>query len=107
MIVQGRFHHGDLILIGATFVKDHPDNRTEIIPDTVNLATLQDAAAMQALRDSATNAVNTTIIANDRIVKLLFEILFDHESRLRTLAAQPAITRAQYRNGIIAIWSNL
>ncbi len=39
---------------------------------------------------------------SQRIARLLFELEFDQESRLRVLEAQPAITRAQYRAALLA-----
>jgi len=36
--------------------------------------------------------------------RLMFEILFDLENRVRTLAGQATITRAQYKGGIQSRW---
>lgn len=41
------------------------------------------------------------------LARLLFEVLFDHEKRLRVLEAKPVITRAQYRSAIITVWKGL
>lgn len=46
----------------------------------------------------------TAIDGKDR---LQFEINFDQESRLRVLEGRPAITRAVYRDALIARWKAL
>lgn len=53
-----------------------------------------------ALRDAL---AATEVDARDR---LAFEINFDQESRIRVLEGRPAITRAQYRNALIAAWKS-
>ena len=46
-------------------------------------------------------------LSKDRMAKLLFEINFDQENRLRTLQGQAAVTRAQYRNALFSVWRTL
>ena len=43
----------------------------------------------------------------DKMRKLLFEVNFDQENRVRALEGIPTITRAQYRTGLIAVWRTL
>jgi hypothetical protein len=38
-----------------------------------------------------------------KLARLLFEIVFDQENRIRVLAGQAAVTRAQYRAQLIAV----
>lgn len=40
-------------------------------------------------------------LESDRIRRLIFEIEFDQENRLRTLEGRSQITRAQYRDGLL------
>ena len=42
-----------------------------------------------------------------KIARLSFNIKYDQESRLRVLEARPAITRAQYRDAMIAAYKAL
>ena len=39
--------------------------------------------------------------------RLLFEINFDHENRIRALEGKAVITRAQYRDALVARWKLL
>lgn len=43
----------------------------------------------------------------DKMRKLLFEVNFDQENRVRVLEGRPTITRPQYRTGLIAVWRTL
>jgi hypothetical protein len=43
----------------------------------------------------------------EKFKRLLFEINFDQENRIRALEAKAAITKIQYRNAIKAAWRNL
>ena len=47
---------------------------------------------------------NSAVDAEDR---LLFEINFDQENRIRALEGKAAITRAQYRDALVARWKQL
>ena len=49
----------------------------------------------------------TRKLADDKVVRLLFEINFEQENRLRNLQGQQSITRAQYRNALIATYKSL
>jgi hypothetical protein len=73
------------------------------MPTEAEVNAVTDEQISAALKDTE----NTNLIQNDKLAKLLFEIAFDQENRLRTQAGQPTITRAQYRNGILALWRNL
>lgn len=42
--------------------------------------------------------------AVDKVNRFLFEIYFDLENRMRVREGRPTITRAQYRNGLIAAY---
>lgn len=46
-------------------------------------------------------------LAVDAKDRLLFEIEFDQENRIRAIELRPAITRAQYRDALIARWKQL
>jgi len=60
-----------------------------------------DAAKLAQLHDSdAAGAI-------DGMDRLQFEHLFDLENRMRAQESQPQITRAQYRNALIAKWKTL
>lgn len=41
------------------------------------------------------------------LARLMFEVEFDQEKRLRVLEGKPAITKLQYRNALIAQWKTL
>lgn len=43
----------------------------------------------------------------DKFKRLLFEINFDQENRIRALEAKTTITKIQYRNAIKALWRTL
>lgn len=43
----------------------------------------------------------------DKFTRLLFEINFDQENRIRVLEGKPAISRAQYRAALIAFYKAL
>lgn len=63
---------------------------------------LTDKAALD-LDAEATKAVTGTLKKDH----LLFETLFDHESRLRMLAGQPPVTKDQYKSSLIALYKTL
>lgn len=44
---------------------------------------------------------------NDRLLRLLFEMNFDQENRLRAAAGQQVVTRGQYLDAIKAIYRGL
>jgi len=46
-------------------------------------------------------------LAQDKLARLLFEINFDQENRVRVLEGRAALTRQQYRAGLVAIWRTL
>jgi hypothetical protein len=43
----------------------------------------------------------------DDISRMLFEITFNHENRIRTLQGQGALTRAQYKTALINFYKSL
>lgn len=43
----------------------------------------------------------------DKVRRLLFELNFDQEERLRVLESKPVITKAQYRDALITKWKAL
>ena len=45
-------------------------------------------------------------IAVDRMDRLQFEVSFDHENRIRAREGKGAITRAQFRDALIARWKS-
>ena len=57
----------------------------------------QDEEASRAAADTST----------DKAKRLLFEINFNQENRIRVLEAKPAITRIQYRDALIALYKTL
>ncbi len=46
-------------------------------------------------------------MAIDSTDRLIFEVLFDIENRVRVLEAKAAVTRAQYRTALITRWKAL
>jgi len=49
----------------------------------------------------------TSKFNQDKLYKLLFEVIFNHENRIRTLEGMPVITRAQLRVALKNIWASL
>lgn len=79
----------------------------EITEVPLTQAELDAAAAAKAAEDAynAPDAVaSRTIDATDR---LWFEVNFDQENRVRALEGKGAITRAQYRDALIARYKTL
>lgn len=46
-------------------------------------------------------------IDKDKLIRLLFEITFDQENRLRVLEAAPRITKARYKNALVSTYKTL
>jgi hypothetical protein len=71
----------------------------------------QDAKPTQASLDTALAVLNSVdgqaAVHVDKQDRLLFEINFDQENRIRVLEGRAAITRAQYRNALINAWKTL
>lgn len=63
-----------------------------------------EAPAATTARIDAESAAD---IQRDKLVRTLFEALYDHESRLRVLEAKAAITKPQYRNALLAVYKAL
>ena len=57
----------------------------------------------------ATNATSAeaAFTNGERMIRLNFEVNFDQENRIRTLAGQPTITKAQYRAALVNIYKAL
>ncbi len=47
------------------------------------------------------------VLAIDSVDRLQFEVLFNHETRVRALEALAPITRSQFRDALIARWKTL
>lgn len=95
----------DLHLIGATFVRQVEGGK-EVSPDDLDLTVLSDPVTMGSLRSNAKGADLVSRL-DAGIFPILFEVLLDQENRLRSLQALPAVTRAQYRSALIALWKSL
>lgn len=70
-----------------------------IMPDDPDPPRVFTPAELQIEADARLN--------NDKLARLLFEINFDQENRLRTLQGQGAITRAQYLGALKATYAGL
>jgi hypothetical protein len=64
-------------------------------------------AAKTASDAAATDPDNQGAAAVDAQDRLLFEVCFDMENRMRAREGKGAITRAQYRDALIARWKQL
>jgi hypothetical protein len=91
----GGYYEGDRVSALDADVPQRPspystwDGTQWITPSS---ATIQDMKAQ------------SSIDAEDR---LLFEINFDQENRIRAIEGKEAITRAQYRDALVARWKQL
>lgn len=74
---------------------------------------LDAAAAAKAAEDEFNSPDNTAerdiknAFEADKVRRLIFEIEFNQENRIRVLEGKPAITRAQYRDALIALYKTL
>ena len=48
-----------------------------------------------------------TLEVDSPFYRLLFDVNYDQETRLRVIEGKPAITRLQYRNALITRWKEL
>ena len=64
------------------------------------------AAECLALMPSPTKD-ERAVMAIDSADRLQFEIMFEHENRVRTLEGLAAVTRAQFRTALINRWKAL
>lgn len=71
------------------------------------------AALAKAAEDEFNSPDNTaerdikSAFEADKVRRLIFEIEFNQENRIRALEGKPAITRAQYRDALIALYKTL
>ncbi len=92
---DGTYYEGDRVSALDTAVPQRPtqystwDGTQWVTPDA---ATIQDTRAQ------------ADVDGKDR---LLFEINFDQENRIRALEGKAAITRATYRDALITRWKQL
>ena len=66
--------------------------------------------AAKAIEDAALDPdviANKAIDADDKIRKLLFDLNFNQENRLRALEGKGAITKSQYRDALISAYKAL
>ena len=65
-----------------------------IIVNTTKVTAKQDKEATDSLQ-------------KDRRIRLLFEVNFDQENRIRVLEGKPQITRIQYRDALVSLYKTL
>ena len=78
---------------------------TSVIPLTPE--ELAEAAIAKAAEDEYNLPDNKAIRAIDATDRLWFEVNFNQENRLRTLEGRPSVTKAQYRDALIAAYKAL
>lgn len=67
-----------------------------------------DAALARKAQEGAYNHIdNAAPRAIDATDRLWFDVNFNQENRIRELEAKPAITKAQYRDALIAVYKTL
>lgn len=66
-----------------------------------------DAVADQDVLDSKIEKEAADAIDSDKVKRLLFELNFDQENRLRVLEGSGAITKLQYKNALITRYKAL
>ncbi len=79
---------------GATAVSIPPENGKLQTWDGAQWVDLPDRADREAERSIAAN------FESSKFPRLLFELNFDQEKRLRVLEAKPSITKSQYRDAV-------
>ena len=55
----------------------------------------------------AEKVIECTSRLDDKTQRLLFEVNFDQENRVRALEGKPAITKTTYRDALITVWKGL
>ncbi len=76
---------------------------TEISPDSARYQRFIAGAWVDDV-DRADQEADREIAAGfegSRLTRLIFDIEFDQENRIRVLEGRPAVTRAGYRNGLL------
>lgn len=66
-----------------------------------------DAVLEQDVLDSALDKEASDAMESDKVKRLIFEIDFDQENRLRVLEGRPAITKTQYKDALKTRYKNL
>lgn len=79
----------------------------EVIVQSMTQEELAEAAARRAIWDAENTLDNRAARAVDAQERLIFEIHFDAENRLRSIEGRPSITRAQYRDALISRWKTI
>lgn len=70
-------------------------------------AEIDAALARKAEEDAYRSLDNVATRAIDAVDRLWFEIKFNQENRIRVLEGKPQITKAQYRDALIAAYKAL
>lgn len=65
------------------------------------------ALAAAAVNQQANSLDSRAARSIDSMDRLLFELEFDQENRVRVLESKASLTRAQYRDALIARWKSL
>lgn len=81
---------------GAVEVPDPPEHGQDQRWNGAAWEDLPDRPGREAAREIAVG------FERDRLARLVFEIEFDQENRLRALEGKPAVTRAQYRDALVS-----
>lgn len=63
-------------------------------------------ADVDAIADADADTQADNDLQKDRLVRLLFEINFDQENRIRALEGQPPVTKAQYKTALINLYKS-
>ena len=61
----------------------------------------------QQVIDSEIDAEAQRTVSQDKRDRLLFEMNFDQENRIRVLEGKATITKAQYKNAIVTLYKTL
>lgn len=70
-------------------------------------AEIDAALALKAQQDAYNSIDNVATRAIDAVDRLWFEVNFNQENRIRVLEGKPQVTKAQYRDALIAVYKSL